>query len=192
MASTLTNQIPLGFAAPDFNLPDVISGNNLSLNELKGEKGTLIMVICNHCPYVKHVIDELVKISKEFQPKGISFIAINANDVENYPEDAPEKMKIFAKERNFDFPYLHDETQATAKAYFAACTPDFSLFDANLKCVYRGQLDDARPGNGKPINGKDLRNALDALLENKAPLSKQLPSIGCNIKWKKGNEPEWF
>lgn len=184
MARTPSNMLPLGTKAPDFSLLDTISDSTLNLNELKGEKGTVIMFICNHCPFVIHVNSELIKLANQYNSKGISFIAISSNDVENYPQDAPDKMKIHAKSVGYPFPYLYDETQATAKAYDAACTPDLYLFDAHLELVYRGQLDDSRPGNDIPLNGKDLRHALDCLLENKHNKAPQKPSIGCNIKWK--------
>jgi thiol-disulfide isomerase/thioredoxin len=175
--------MPLGTAAPDFDLHDTISEKNHTLDGLKGEKGTLVAFICNHCPFVIHVNPELSRMAKDYQKKGISFIAISSNDVENYPQDAPHLMKINARENDYSFPYLYDETQEVAKAYDAACTPDFYLFDGNLKLVYRGQMDDSRPGNGLEVTGKDLRNAMDAMLENKAIDGDQKPSIGCNIKW---------
>lgn len=184
MAATETIQIPLGYAAPDFTLPDTVSGKELSLGELKGEHATVVMFICNHCPYVKHVNKELVRLANDYMPKGVSFIAINANDVENYPEDSPENMKRTAAEHGYPFPYLYDETQDVAKAYFAACTPDLSVFDKDLKCVYRGQLDDSRPGSSIPPSGKDIRAALDNILAGKPVSEDQTPSIGCNIKWK--------
>lgn len=183
MAETFTIKIPLGFKAPDFHLSDVISNKKVSFKDIQGEKGTLVMFICNHCPYVLHVMDELVKIAKDYIPKGIGFVAISSNDIIHYPEDSPEKMKAFAAERDFPFAYLYDETQEIAKAYQASCTPDYNLFDATNACVYRGQLDDSRPNNGAEINGKDLRAALDAVLANQKPSEKQLPSSGCNIKW---------
>lgn len=184
MAATETIQIPLGFPAPDFNLPNVITGENLSLEVMKGDVATVIMFICNHCPYVIHVREELVKLANDYMPKGIGFIAISSNDVMNYPDDAPDKMKVIAETFKFPFPYLYDESQEVAKAYFAACTPDFSIFDKDLKCVYRGQLDDSRPKNDKPVTGKDIRNALDAILKGEKINTVQIPSIGCNIKWK--------
>jgi len=184
MALTPTKPIPLGFLAPDFKLIDQISGKALTYNDIKGERGTLVMFICNHCPYVKYVIGQLVAIGNEFMPKGIGMVTINSNDVVNYPEDSPEKMKEFAAENAFPFPYLFDETQSVAKAYDAACTPDFNLFDAENRCVYRGQLDGSRPGNDVPISGKDLRAALSLVLEGKKVPEKQTPSTGCNIKWK--------
>lgn len=184
MAQTFTIQIPLGFKAPPFNLPDVIIGNTKSYKDIRGEKGTLVVFICNHCPYVIHVIDELVRIGNEYQRKGIGMVMISSNDIENYPEDSPELMVKFAKENKFPFAYLYDETQDVAKAYQAACTPDFNLFDKDDLCVYRGQLDDARPNNGKTVNGKDLRKAMDEILSGNKPDTNQIPSSGCNIKWK--------
>lgn len=184
MAATPSNMIPLGFEAPDFRLLDTQSGQVMSLDALKSEKGTLIMFICNHCPYVKHVNDELVRLAHDYQPKGIAFVAISSNDAEKYPEDGPEKMTEYAARLGYPFPYLYDETQGVAKAYDAACTPDFFLFDGDLKCVYRGQLDASRPGNGVPVSGSDMRDALDALLEGREISQVQVPSIGCGIKWK--------
>ncbi len=185
MAATPSTMMPLGTTAPSFTLPDTVSGKMLSLSELKGAHATLVMFICNHCPYVLHVNEELVKIAKEYQPKGVSFIAISSNDVENYPQDSPELMKVQAEKVGYTFPYLYDETQDVARAYDAACTPDLYLFDQDLKCVYRGQLDDARPKNDIPVTGKDLRAALDAVLAGRPVSERQIPSIGCNIKWKK-------
>eukprot|EP01089_Gocevia_fonbrunei_P012382 TRINITY_DN291_c0_g1_i1.p1 TRINITY_DN291_c0_g1~~TRINITY_DN291_c0_g1_i1.p1 ORF type:complete len:236 (+),score=33.40 TRINITY_DN291_c0_g1_i1:104-811(+) len=156
-----------------------------SLQDLKGTKGTVIMFICNHCPFVKHLNADIVKTAMEYQPKDISFIAISSNDVENYPQDAPHLMKLISMEQKYTFPYLYDESQDVAKAYDAACTPDFYLFDANLKLVYRGQFDNSRPGNGIPVTGEDLKTAMDALLAGKEINEKQKPSMGCNIKWKK-------
>jgi peroxiredoxin len=185
MALTPTTQIELGFKAPQFLLPDTVTGNLLGFDDIKGEKGTLVMFICNHCPYVVHVIKELVSVAKTYQAKGFGFVAISANDIENYPDDSPEKMTLFAQENNFSFPYLFDETQDVAKAYDAACTPDFSLFDENENCVYRGRLDASTPGNKMPNDGKDLRFALDCLLKGEKIPEPQYPSMGCNIKWKK-------
>ncbi len=184
MAQTPTTLIPLGFVAPAFALTDTISGTIKSLDEMKSDKATVFMFVCNHCPFVVHVIDELVKLANDYIPKGISFIAISSNDVIKYPQDGPEKMKEFAKANYFPFPYLYDETQDVARAYSAACTPDFSIFDGDLKCVYRGQLDDSRPSNGKPVTGKDIREALDSILAGKPVSADQKVSIGCNIKWK--------
>jgi peroxiredoxin len=184
MVLTPTTQIPLGFTAPDFTLPDTVSGKKLSLKELASDKGTVIMFICNHCPYVKHVIEGIVELTNDYLSKGISFIAISSNDVENYPDDSPEKMTREAKRLGLKFPYLYDESQEVARAYSAACTPDFNIFDGNLKCVYRGQMDDSRPGNKIPVSGKDMRAALDALLAGEKVIEDQVPSVGCNIKWK--------
>jgi len=184
MARTPSNMLPLGTTAPHFSLTDTKSNEVLSLSDLKGEKGTVVMFICNHCPFVVHVNDELVKTANEYMDKGVSFVAISSNDVENYPQDGPDKMKIHAAEIGYPFPYLYDETQEVAKAYDAACTPDIYLFDQNLKLVYRGQLDDSRPGNGVPVTGEDLKHAMDCLLNGKENSKTQKPSIGCNIKWK--------
>lgn len=183
MARTPSNMLPLGTKAPKFSLFDTVSEKTLNLQTLKGEKGTVIMFTCNHCPFVIHVNPEISRLGKEYQKLGIGFIAISSNDVENYPQDAPHLMKEVAQEQLYSFPYLYDETQEVAKAYQAACTPDFYLFDRNLELVYRGQLDDSRPGNGIPLTGSDLRSAMDALLNNKEIDSNQKPSIGCNIKW---------
>ncbi len=184
MAATETTQIALGFDAPQFNLPDTLSGRNISIHNVKGKHATVIMFICNHCPYVIHVKDELVKLANDYMPKGIGFVAISSNDIEKYPDDAPDKMKSFGNENKFPFPYLYDESQSIAKAYDAACTPDFSIFDQNLICVYRGQLDDSRPNSGRPVTGKDIRTALDRILAGNPVSENQKPSIGCNIKWK--------
>lgn len=181
--------LPLQTIAPDFSLVDTISGNRLGLRELKGKKGTVILFICNHCPFVIHVNPEIVKLADEYQKKGIAFIAISSNDIINYPQDAPHLMKEVAAREGYTFPYLYDESQEVAKAYDAACTPDFYLFDGNLGLVYRGQLDDSRPGNGIALTGADLRNAMEALLRNVAVASVQKPSIGCNIKWKSQLQP---
>lgn len=185
MAARASNMIPLGFKAPGFRLTDAVSGKKYSLDELASAKGTLVMFICNHCPYVKHVNDQLVRLANDYIPKGVSFVAINSNDVDNYPEDRPEKMKEYAERLQYPFPYLFDETQEVARAYQAACTPDFYLFDGERSCVYRGQLDASRPGNGQPVTGKDLRNALDLLLADKPIPEDQQPSIGCGIKWRR-------
>ncbi|MDG1729817.1 MAG: thioredoxin family protein [Algibacter sp.] len=184
MSRTPSNMLPLGTKAPEFSLFDTVSENPLNLKELKGEKGTVIMFICNHCPFVIHVNPEIVSIANAFAEKGIACIAISSNDVVNYPQDSPEKMKAHAKNNNYPFPYLYDESQDIAKAYDAACTPDFYVFDGDLKLSYRGQLDDSRPGNGIPITGKDLRHALHCLIEGKENNAIQKPSIGCNIKWR--------
>ncbi len=184
MARTPSNMMPLGTLAPDFTLPDTVSGNPLSLRELAGTQATLIMFICNHCPFVKHINTELVRLAHDYQPHGVAFIAISANDAANYPEDAPDKMREHAVALGYPFPYLYDESQAVAKAYDAACTPDFYLFDSQLHCAYRGQLDDSRPDSGIPVTGQDIRTALDALLAGQPVNPDQKPSLGCNIKWK--------
>lgn len=185
MAVTPSNMLPLGTIAPQFTLLDTRSGKELTLDELKSDKATVIMFICNHCPYVKHIQDELVDFVKTYQDKGVSFIAINSNDIENYPADAPDKMTLEARIHGYTFPYLFDETQTVAKAYQAACTPDFYVFNHQLECVYRGRFDAATPGNTQPVNGNDLKNALDAILAGKKVDDDQQPSVGCNIKWKK-------
>ena len=184
MAETPSTMLPLGTVAPVFNLPDTVSDRTLSLDELKSDVGTVIMFICNHCPFVKHVNQELVALARDYQPKGVSFIAISSNDVDNYPQDGPQQMKQTAAQEGYTFPYLYDESQQVARDYDAACTPDFYLFDPDLKLVYRGQLDGSRPGNGIPVSGADLRNALDALIGGEEITGNQYPSIGCNIKWK--------
>ncbi len=184
MARTPSNMLPIGTTAPDFTLMDSISKNELSLQELKGEKGTVIMFICNHCPFVIHVNEEIVRIANDYRVHGFNLIAISSNDIINYPQDAPDLMWKTARSNHYTFPYLYDETQEVAKAYDAACTPDFYLFDESLALIYRGQLDDSRPGNGIPVNGRDLREALDAVLRNTQVSTLQKPSIGCNIKWK--------
>jgi peroxiredoxin len=184
MAATPSTMMPLGTIAPDFCLPDTVSGARLCLQELCGNTATVVMFICNHCPYVIHVQDQLVALAHDYRSKGVSFIAISANDARNYPADAPEQMTATAARWGNPFPYLYDESQAVARAYQAACTPDFFVFDKELKCVYRGQLDDARPKNEIPVTGKDLRAALNAIIAGQPVNSEQKPSIGCNIKWK--------
>lgn len=184
MARVLSNMIALGSSAPDFNLLDVCSGVTSSLQHLKGPKGTLIFFICNHCPFVEHINDELIRLSNDYQSKGFGFIAISANDVVKYPLDSPENMKLTSEKLGYPFPYLYDETQEVAKAFDAACTPDFFLYNSQLKLVYRGQLCDSRPGNGIPVTGKDIRNAFEVMLSGNENTIEQRPSIGCNIKWK--------
>lgn len=184
MALTPSNMLPLGTRAPDFILTDTVSGKQLSLQQLKSAIATVIMFICNHCPYVKHVQQALVTLAQDYQPKNIAFIAISSNDIKNYPDDAPEKMRETAQQFGYPFPYLYDDTQTIAKAYQAACTPDFFIFDHDLKCVYRGQLDESRPGNSIPVTGKDIRAALEAILAKEPVNPEQKPSIGCNIKFK--------
>ncbi len=184
MALTQSNMLALGTKAPTFCLPDTVSGKDLCFGDVRGEKGTVVMFICNHCPYVIHVNDELVRLANDYLPKGIGFAAISSNDVVQYPQDGPDKMRQRALELGYPFPYLFDETQAVARAYDAACTPDFYLFDDQDKLVYRGRLDASRPGSDLPVTGADLRAALDALLERRPIPETQYPSMGCNIKWK--------
>lgn len=184
MADTESNMLPLGTKAPSFFLKDAVTKNVIGLNDIRGRKGTVVMFICNHCPFVKHVNEELVRICNDYRVTGFGFVAINSNDAKRYPADSPEQMWRTARELNYPFPYLYDETQEVAKAYDAACTPDFYLFDEELKLVYRGQLDSSRPGNGIPVNGRDLREAMDNILSNNPQRKDQKPSIGCNIKWK--------
>ena len=184
MARTPSTMVALGTEAPDFILPDTVSGKGISLENIKGEIATIIMFICNHCPFVKHVNSELVRLANYYKNKGIGFVAISSNDVINHPDDSPGLMSQVAKQLKYPFPYLYDESQETAKAYDAACTPDFFIYNKDLQLVYRGQLDDSRPGNEIPVTGKDIRRALDSLLNNEPVPQEQRPSIGCNIKWK--------
>jgi len=184
MSYTESNMLPLGTVAPYFELPDTISGKTLSLDQLQSDMATVVMFLCNHCPYVIHVNPEIVRLSNEYAQKGVAFIAISSNDVVKYPADGPDKMKEMAMEQDYGFPYLFDETQEVARAYDAACTPDFYVFDADLKLAYRGRLDDSRPGKDRPLTGADLRAALDAVLVGRSPSATQYPSGGCNIKWK--------
>jgi len=182
--------LPLGTQAPDFSLPDT-EGNMVSLKDFDDKSVLLVMFICNHCPYVKHVREELARVGRDYQPQGVGIVAINANDVASYPDDTPENMKKEKEAIGYSFPYLYDETQETAKAYTAACTPDLFVFDSERRLFYRGQLDDARPGNDEPIDGHDLRAALDAALAGRPTPETQRPSMGCNIKWKTGNAPNY-
>ncbi len=184
MARTPSVMIPLGSKANNFVLPDTKTGASVSLSKAKGNKGTVIMFICNHCPFVKHVNDELVRIANDYSGKEISFIAVSSNDAKQYPEDGPDAMKKVANELKYPFPYLYDESQDVAKTYQAACTPDFFIYDKDLILVYRGQLDSSRPGNDIPLTGKDMRAALDNIINNKPVSKDQIPSIGCNIKWR--------
>lgn len=184
MAATPSKMIPLGTEAPPFTLRDTISGDMLSLDQLKSDQATVVMFLCNHCPYVKHVNPQLVQVARDYQPQGVSFVGISSNDVETYPEDSPEEMKKVAQQLGYPFPYLYDESQEVARSYQAACTPDLYVFDGDMKLVYRGQLDDARPKNEQPVTGRDLRQALDNVLAGKPVSADQKPSIGCNIKWK--------
>ncbi len=184
MAVTPSTMTVLGRTAPDFTLPCPKTGNTVSLQDIQSDVATVVMFICNHCPFVVHVAEELTRLANDYLPKGIAFVAINSNDIENYPADSPDKMVETAEKYGFPFPYLFDESQETAKAYQAACTPDFYIFDKALKCVYCGQLDDARPSNDEPVTGKDIRAALESMLTGEAVSTEQHPSIGCNIKWK--------
>jgi peroxiredoxin len=191
MARTASMMLPLGTPAPLFSLPDPAGGKHVSLEDHVGSAGVLVAFLCNHCPYVRHIRGGIANFARDYQSQGIGVIGINSNDVENYPADSPERMIQEAREAGYPFPYLYDESQEVAKSYRAACTPDFFLFDAYRRLVYRGQFDGSRPGNGIPVSGEDLRTAADALLAGGAISDDQRASIGCNIKWKSGNEPEY-
>ena len=191
MVRTASVMLPLGTEAPDFRLPDY-DGKVVSRDDFRGRRGLLVIFMCNHCPFVKHVAAQLSQIADEYQAKGVAVVGISSNDIDSHPDDSPEKMKLEAAQQGYRFPYLYDETQAVAKSYHAACTPDFYLFDDKFQLVYRGQLDETRPKQGSQANGKDLRAALDALLNGQPAPQPQRPSIGCNIKWKSGLEPEYF
>jgi len=190
MAMTASAMLELGTKAPDFSLPDT-DGRVVSLSDFEDARALLIVFMCNHCPFVKHVLNGLLNLAREYQMKGVAVVGISANDVDAYPEDGPEMMAEFAERMNFPFSYLYDETQEVAKSYHAACTPDFFLFDKDRRLAYRGQMDDSRPGNHVPVTGADLRAALDATLQGKPAPHEQRPSMGCNIKWKPGNEPDY-
>ncbi|MBI3507619.1 MAG: thioredoxin family protein [Proteobacteria bacterium] len=192
MALTESTMMPLGTRAPEFTLPDVVTGKPVALAAFETKKLLLVMFICKHCPYVVHVKDELAKLGRDYASKDVGIVAISANDAKAYPDDAPESLKAMARAEGYAFPVLYDESQSVAKDYTASCTPDFFLFDKARKLVYRGQLDDSRPGNGKPLNGKDVRAALDAALADKPVSQAQRPSAGCNIKWKPGNAPTYY
>lgn len=192
MAKTASMMLDLGTAAPKFALPDVVTGNTVTLENFAGQPALLVMFVCQHCPFVKHVEGELAQIGRDYTGRGLALMAISANSIETHPSDAPAELKAQADRLGFNFPYGYDADQAVAKAYTAACTPDFFLFDRDRRLVYRGQLDDSRPGNGKPVDGKDLRAAIDAVLAGQAVPAEQKPSIGCNIKWTPGNEPAYF
>ena len=192
MAKTLSTMLDLGTTAPEFTLPDVVSGKTMTLGDFADSKALLVMFICRHCPFVKHIEQELARLGRDYARPDVAMVAISANDAAEYPDDAPESLKEMAEQLGFSFPFLYDESQSVAKAYSAACTPDFFLFDQSRKLVYRGQLDDSRPESGIPVTGKDLRAAMDAVLGDKAVNPDQRASIGCNIKWKSGNEPEYF
>jgi peroxiredoxin len=192
MAATLSTMLDLGVSAPDFQLPDVVTGNTVSLGDFADNKVLLVMFMCHHCPFVQHVKSELARLGDDYTGKGVGIVAISSNDPAVSSEDSPEGLKRMVADWNLHFPVLYDESQAVAKAYAAACTPDFFLFDHNRRLAYRGQLDDSRPGNRIPVTGKDLRLAIDAVLAGKSAPVTQKPSIGCNIKWKPGNEPDYF
>lgn len=189
MVQTASTMLELGTQAPDFHLPDVCTGETVSRESFSDKKALLVMFICRHCPFVKHVKHEFQRLDRDYKERSLGIVAISSNDVSSHPEDSPELLCAMAREEGYSFPVCYDETQEVAKAYSASCTPDFFLFDENRKLVYRGQLDDSRPGNGKPITGKDLRDALEAVLNGQPVGENQKPSIGCNIKWKPGNEP---
>lgn len=191
MARTPSTMLPLGTQAPDFSLVNV-DGRTVSLADFNGAPALLVVFMCNHCPFVKHLATSLAQFADEYMQKTVAVVAINSNDVANYPADSPEQMVHEVEDKGYTFPYLYDETQDVAKAYHAACTPDFFLFDRDQKLVYRGQFDSSRPENGIPVTGADLRSAVDALLAGNRPSEKQMPSIGCNIKWKPGGEPDYF
>jgi len=191
MVETASTMLALGTPAPDFSLPNV-DGRTVSLGDFAEAPALLVIFMCNHCPYVKHVASGLAKLAKEYQARGVAVVGINANDADHYADDSPERMKEEVRSRGYTFPYLYDETQEAAKAYRAACTPDFYVFDAQRKLVYRGQMDDSRPNSGVPVTGRDLRAALDAVLAGRPVPPNQKSSMGCNIKWKAGNEPDYF
>ncbi|CCQ62400.1 thioredoxin family protein [Crocosphaera watsonii] len=192
MGKTLSTMLPLGTKTPDFSLEDAVSGNKISLDTFTDKKALLVMFICVHCPFVKHLQDALAAVGKEYVDKGLGVVAISSNDITTHPGDAPDKMKEMAATLGFNFPFCYDESQEVAKAYTAACTPDFFLFDSNNTLVYRGQFDDSRPGNDVPVTGKDLKAAIEEVLLDRKVDTQQKPSIGCNIKWKAGNEPPYF
>ena len=191
MVKTASTMLPLGKPAPDFSLPDT-EGKTVSLGDFADAPALLIIFMCNHCPYVKHVADPLAKLAKQYQDRGVAVVGINSNDARGFPEDSPEQMAAEVERRGYTFPYLYDETQQVAKAYRAACTPDFYLFDKDRKLVYRGQMDSSRPQSGIEVTGEDLRAALDAVLAGEPVPEQQKPSLGCNIKWRPGNEPDYF
>jgi peroxiredoxin len=191
MAATASTMLALGTTAPAFTLND-LAGKAVSLEDFRDAPAVLVMFICNHCPFVVHVRHELVRVARDYQARGVAVIAINSNDPVAYPDDSPERMRQQASEHGYTFPYLFDADQSVAKAYRAACTPDFFVFDRSRRLTYRGQLDDSRPSNGQPVTGKDLRAALDAALDGRPPPSEQRPSIGCNIKWQPGNAPDYY
>jgi peroxiredoxin len=192
MVKTLSTMLELGTPAPDFSLPDVVSGKTISLDAFEDDTALLVMFVCRHCPFVKHVQGELAQLGADYGGRGVGIVAISSNDVATHPDDAPERLREMAEDLGFLFPLCYDESQQVAKAYTAACTPDFFLFDRERALVYRGQLDDSRPENGRPVTGRDLRAAIDAVLAGRPVGADQRPSIGCNVKWRPGNEPSYF
>lgn len=192
MAVTESKMLPLGTPAPEFSLPDAVSGEVVSLDDYADAKALVVMFICNHCPYVKHIKEGLASFGRDYGDRGVGIVAVNANNVQSHPQDHPDRMREDAERFSYPFPYLHDEAQEVAKAYRAACTPEFYVFDRDRKLVYRGQFDDSRPGNDIPVTGADLREAVNAALAGEPVAGDQKPSIGCNIKWKPGNEPDYF
>jgi peroxiredoxin len=191
MVRTPSTMLPLGTPAPDFSLPN-IDGTTVSLGDFKDAAALVVVFMCNHCPFVKHVAPELARFARDYAARNVAVVGISSNDVSGYPDDAPDKMVAEAKARGYAFPYLYDESQAVAQAYRAACTPDFYLFDKSRRLFYRGQFDNSRPESGIPVTGADLRSAVEAALTGDSPPAEQRPSLGCNIKWKKGNEPDYF
>lgn len=192
MVETASQMLPLGTKAPAFSLTDAVSGRRYNLDDFEGDRALVVMFICNHCPFVRHVQAEIGRFAEDYRGRGVGIVAINANSIDTHPQDGPENMKALAEEKGWGFPFLFDETQETAKAYRAACTPDFFVFNEDRRLAYRGQLDGSRPGNNVPVDGKDLRAAVDAVLEGDEISQDQKPSIGCNIKWEPGNEPDYF
>ena len=192
MARRYSRMLPLGTPAPRFALSDTVSGRTVALEDFASSPALLIAFVCNHCPFVKHILDEFVAFARDFGPRGLAVVAISSNDVESYPDDAPVEMTRIATLKGFTFPYLYDESQQVAKAYQAICTPDFFLFDRNRRLAYRGQFDGSRPGNNIPVTGSDLRTAAEALLRGKPVPPQQTPSVGCSVKWKSGQEPDWI
>lgn len=191
MAETPSTMLPLGTMLPGFSLGDAVSGRDVSDRDFEDSEALVVMFICNHCPFVKHVVDELGRLGRDYVRRGVGIVAINSNDVRNYPQDGPLHMKALAEREGWEFPYLFDADQQVATAYRAACTPDFYLFDGERRLVYRGQLDDSRPGSGRPVSGRDLRAALEAVLGGESVSEEQVPSVGCNIKWAPGNAPDY-
>ncbi len=192
MATTSSTMLPLGTKAPHFELTNAVDGRSLTLDDFSGSAALLVMFICNHCPYVQHIRSELGRLARDYMPQGLAIAAVNSNSVETHPQDGPSHMREMAMAEGWKFPYLYDDSQAVAKSYRAACTPDFFLFDVDRRLVYRGQLDESRPSNLVPVTGQDLRGAIEAVLRGRSPPEKQVPSMGCNIKWRPGNEPDYW